>query len=139
LTHHEATILAVDDDPDVLNLTISCLESLGYRAFGADGGQAAINTIATNRQIDLVMMDVAMPEINGVDTLRAILRERPDLPFLYMTGYTGATQLDASEQRVLKKPFTIAELARKVEEVLLTRGTKSLTNVVPINPLARSG
>jgi hypothetical protein len=41
LPHYGATILVVDDDPDVLNFTISGLESLGYRAFGADGGQAA--------------------------------------------------------------------------------------------------
>jgi len=47
-----------------------------------------------------------------------MLKKRPDLPYLYMTGYVGATTLDPSEQRVLEKPFTVVELAAKVEQVL---------------------
>ena len=139
LRRHEATILVVDDDRDVRELAISCLESLGYRVLGAEGGQVAIDILAANAPIDLVLMDVAMPEINGVDALRAILKQRPDLPFLYMTGYARPTQLDPSEQRIVKKPFTIAELAAKVEEVLLAGGTfLADSNVVPIKPAVRT-
>jgi CheY-like chemotaxis protein len=73
-----------------------------------------------------------MPEITGVQTMKAILRKRPGVPFLYMTGYVGATKLDASEQRMLKKPFTIAELATKVEELLFPRDADRGGNVLPL-------
>jgi signal transduction histidine kinase len=139
LQRHDATILVVDDDPDVRGLAISCLETLGYRVFGADGGRAAIDLVGRDVSLDLVLIDIAMPEINGVEAVQAILKRRPALPFLYMTGYVGPTKLDPSEQRVVKKPFTIAELASKVEEVLFPSGENRLSNnVIPIKPGARA-
>ena len=138
LRQHESTILVVDDDADVRELAVSCLESLGYKVLSVDGGQAAIKTVAKEPAIDLVLIDIAMPEMNGVETIQMILKERPNLPFLYMTGYVGPTQLDPFEKRVLKKPFTIAELAGKVEEVLFSRDALDRApNVVPLKPSAR--
>jgi signal transduction histidine kinase len=139
LRRHDATILVVDDDPDVRGLAISCLETLGYRVFGADGGRAAIDFVGRDISLDLVLIDIAMPEINGVEAVQAILRKRPALQFLYMTGYVGPTKLDPSEHRVVKKPFTIAELAAKVEEVLFATDENRLSNnVIPIKPGART-
>jgi signal transduction histidine kinase len=132
---HDATILVVDDDRDVRELAVSCLESLGYRVRSAEGGRGAINLISDGAPIDLVLIDIAMPEINGVQAIQAILKMRPSLPFLYMTGYVGRTQLDPSEQRVLKKPFTLAELAEKVEEVLFPDDEQAKSsNVVALKP-----
>ena len=122
LRQHEANILVVDDDPDVRELAISCLQTLGYRAFGADGGKAAIEFVEHDILLDLVLIDIAMPEVNGVEATQAILKKRPSLPFLYMTGYLGQVQLAPSEQRVLKKPFTVAELSAKVEQMLFPNG-----------------
>jgi signal transduction histidine kinase/CheY-like chemotaxis protein len=136
---HNATILVVDDDRDVRQLTVSCLESLGYRVLAVEGGHAAIETIASGSAIDLVLIDVAMPEINGVEAMQAILSKRPNLPFLYMTGFIGPTKLDPME-RVLKKPFTVAQLAAKVEEVLFPDQTKVRpSNVISIKPGAVVG
>jgi signal transduction histidine kinase/CheY-like chemotaxis protein len=139
LSRHEATILVVDDDCDVRQLAVSCLESLGYRALAADGGGAAVEAIG-NTRVDMVLIDIAMPEINGVETLATMLKDRPDLPYLYMTGYVGPTTLAASEKRVLKKPFTVAELAAKVEQVLFPNDEQRQEsgNVFPIKPAARS-
>jgi signal transduction histidine kinase/CheY-like chemotaxis protein len=139
LRRHDATILVVDDDPDVRGLAISCLETLGYRVFGAEGGRAAIDLVGSDVPLDLLLIDIAMPEINGVEAVQAILKKRPALPFLYMTGYVGPTKLDPSEHRVVKKPFTIAELASKVEEVLFPTGDAGLSdNVIPMKPGART-
>jgi signal transduction histidine kinase/CheY-like chemotaxis protein len=139
LRRHNATILVVDDDPDVRGLAISCLETLGYRVFGADGGRAAIDLVGRDVSLDLVLIDIAMPEVNGVEAVQAILKKRPALPFLYMTGYVGPTKLDPSEQRVVKKPFTIAELAAKVEEVLFPSADAPISNnVIPIQPGTRT-
>jgi CheY-like chemotaxis protein len=98
--------------------------------------------VGSDVSLDLVLIDIAMPEINGVEAIHAILKQRPALPFLYMTGYVGPSKLDPSESRVVKKPFTIAELASKVEEVLFPSGDGRLSeNVVPITahkPAART-
>ena len=134
----EATILVVDDDLDVRELAVACLESLGYRVVAVDGGHAAIDMIAIGTYVDLVLIDIAMPEINGVEAMEAIVAARPGLPFLYMTGYVGLTKLDPMEQRVLKKPFTIAELAEKVEELLFPNAKRGRpSNVVPMKPGGR--
>jgi CheY-like chemotaxis protein len=139
LPTREATILVVDDDRDVRELAVSCLESLGYRVVAVDGGHAAIDMIASGTSVDLVLIDIAMPEINGVETMQAIAATRPSLPFLYMTGFAGPTRLDPMEQRVLKKPFTIAELAKKVEEALFLNDTRERpSNVVSIKPGGRA-
>jgi signal transduction histidine kinase/CheY-like chemotaxis protein len=130
LRQHDATILVVDDDPDVRGLAISCLETLGYRVFGANGGRAAIDFVSSAVSLDLVLIDIAMPEINGVEAVQAIAKKRPALPFLYMTGYVGPGKFDPSEHRVVKKPFTIAELASKVEEVLFPSGDGRISNNV---------
>jgi signal transduction histidine kinase/CheY-like chemotaxis protein len=133
LQRHDATILVVDDDPDVRVLATSCLETLGYRVFAADGGRAAIDFVGRDVALDLVLIDIAMPELNGVEAVQAILKKRPTLPFIYMTGYVGPTKLDPFEHRVVKKPFTIAELAAKIEEVLFPSGGGRLTdNVIPL-------
>ncbi len=132
MRRHEATILVVDDDRDVRQLAVSCLENLGYQVLVADGGQAAVDIAASDARIDMVLIDIAMPETTGVEAMDAILKKRPGIPFLYMTGYVGPTKLDPSVQRVLKKPFTIAELAAKVEEFLFLRDAATCSKVIPL-------
>jgi signal transduction histidine kinase len=127
MRRHDATILVVDDDRDVRQLAVSCLENLGYQVLVADGGQAAVDITASDARIDMVLIDIAMPEKTGVEAMDAILKKRPGIPFLYMTGYVEPTKLDPSVQRVLKKPFTIAELAAKVEEFLFLRDAATIS------------
>lgn len=131
LRKHDATILVVDDDRDVRQLAVSCLESLGYQVLAADGGPAAVELAGSTANIDMVLIDIAMPEITGVEAMDAILKKRPGVPFLYMTGYVGPTKLDPSEHRILKKPFTIEELAAKVEETLFP-GDVGSANVIQL-------
>jgi hypothetical protein len=81
-------------------------------------------------------------------TMRAFIGRRPDLPLLYMTGFTGFDKLDPMEQRLLKKPFTISQLVRKVNELPQpsagggrqnTRGTRVIWTVsadLPARPSA---
>jgi CheY-like chemotaxis protein len=128
----------VDDDRDVRELAVACLETLGYHAVAVEGGRAAVEVVKKDLHIDMMLVDVAMPEMNGVETVTEILKRRPSTPFLYMTGYIGPTKLDPAEDRVLKKPFTIAELARKIEETLFPVEDNRGSNVVPIKPATRS-
>jgi CheY-like chemotaxis protein len=130
----------VDDDRDVRELAVSSLESLGYKVLSAAGGHAALKIMETTPQIDLILIDVAMPEMNGAELARAIRLRRPNLPVLYMSGYVGPTLLEAADQQqILKKPFTIAELASKIEENLSSKWQgQEHANVFPIKPGSRS-
>jgi CheY-like chemotaxis protein len=140
LPRRHATVLVVDDDRDVRELTIACLESVGYRVLSADGGSTALDIIAGDTPLDVLLLDMAMPEMNGPEAARAILGKRPNLPVIYMTGYPGSAQLDGSErQRLIKKPFTVAELTGKVEEALKTTDAQATkANIVPIRPASRT-
>ena len=95
--------------------------------------------IEKNSSIELLMVDIAMPEMNGIEVARVVSAKRPDLPIVYMTGYIGSSKLDGVEQRrLMKKPFTIAELAKQVEEALTASNSTQVSNVVPIRPASRN-
>jgi signal transduction histidine kinase/CheY-like chemotaxis protein len=140
LAQHRATVLVVDDDRDVREVTVACLESVGYRVLAAEGGRAALDIVGGNTPVDLLLLDIAMPEMNGPEAARAIVSKRPGLPIIYMTGYVGSTQLSSNEQqRLVKKPFTVVELTGKVEEALSTaQGQAKMANVVSMRPASRT-
>jgi CheY-like chemotaxis protein len=128
-----ATILVADDDRDARELLISCLESLGYRVLAASNGPLAIEMTETNSDIELLMLDIAMPEMSGIEVSRLVSAKRPELPVVFMTGYIGSTKLDGAEQqKLMKKPFTVAELTKQVKEALEKSNSTQLSNVVPI-------
>jgi signal transduction histidine kinase/ActR/RegA family two-component response regulator len=134
-----ATILVADDDRDVRELLVSCLDSLGYRVLAASSGSLAIEMIEKNSSIDLLMVDIAMPEMNGIEVARVVSAKRPDLPIVYMTGYIGSSKLDGvGQRRLMKKPFTIAELAKQVEQALTASNSTQVSNIVPIRPVSRN-
>jgi signal transduction histidine kinase/CheY-like chemotaxis protein len=138
----DGVVLVVDDDPDVRELTVALLESLGYAVTAAESGRAALEILERGARVDLMLIDYAMPEFNGVETVRLVRAQRPELPILLMTGYadTGALEGEAGRDGILKKPFTLAELAARIEDAMA--GTKparasSSSTVVPIRPLPR--
>ena len=130
LQRPEATVLVVDDDPDVRQTAVAFLEGLGYLVRSAESGRAALHIMDGDARFDLLLIDIAMPEIGGPETVKEIHKKRPDLPVLYMTGYVGATYLEELERHVLKKPFTITKLAAEVEEVLSPTEVHSFTTDV---------
>ena len=132
-----ATILVVDDDRDVRDLAVACLEGIGYRVIAADGLDTAMAIVGKPWPIDLLLIDIAMPEVNGIDVARAILTERPKLPVLFMTGYAGAAAAEHTPAKnLLAKPFTVTEMAAKVEDALHATGgpISASSNVVPMKP-----
>jgi signal transduction histidine kinase/CheY-like chemotaxis protein len=138
LPTRNATILVADDDHDVRDLTAACLESLGYSVLLADSGRSAIETVNSNTLIDLLMIDIAMPEMNGVEAGSTISARRPELPIIYMTGYVDSSALDGQGQRrLLKKPFTVAELELRVDEALSANDdgarTAGLVSAAPVS------
>ena len=116
-----ACILLVDDDRDVRAVAAAMLGEAGYEVIEAGSGGAALECLEQEgRRIELMIADILMPGMNGVELARAARLTRPDLPVLFVTGFGGAA-LPADESDVgelLRKPFRTAELAAKVAALL---------------------
>jgi signal transduction histidine kinase/CheY-like chemotaxis protein len=118
-----ATILVVDDDPAVRDLTVRALETLNYRVVEAENGRAALEIILKQTmQIDLALIDVAMPGMNGRQLATRIRASDPELAVIFMTGYDNlsGTGDHLTEEILVKKPFNLASLAAAVERALDT-------------------
>jgi two-component system, cell cycle sensor histidine kinase and response regulator CckA len=118
-----ATILVVEDDIAVRSSVRRLLERYGYHVLEAPSGNHALTAIAESAQaIDLVISDMVMPEMSGLE-LRQHLRElRPTLPVLLMSGYSeeAITRLGSpgSVGPLIEKPFTVQGILQKVKEAL---------------------
>ncbi|MBA3659946.1 MAG: response regulator, partial [Gemmatimonadales bacterium] len=117
-----AVVLVADDEPAVCGLVVRVLEAEGYRVIGARDGASALATLEdVSARPDLVVTDIVMPALNGRQ-LADVLRTRwPDLPVLFMSGYTGVgdvvDRLVPSEAAYLQKPFTPGQLLHAVAQL----------------------
>ena len=121
-----ATILAVDDDPAILELLCDVLEQAGYRVLRANSGWSAIEAFENSREpIDLLLADVIMPDLTGPVVAQRLRTLQPDLPVLFISGFHDAdlVQHFVSEKEftLIPKPFTMAALLRVVQEALSVR------------------
>jgi PAS domain S-box-containing protein len=119
----KGTILIVEDDEMVRNLTRSMLESLGYQVLVAPTPSVALRLCNSgDTVIDLLMADVVMPEMKGPELGERARAIRPGLRVLFMSGYTSNVLVrhggGGEDVNFLQKPFTTAELARSVEDAM---------------------
>lgn len=114
-------ILVVDDEQDIRRIIRILLESSGYQVAEAPNGLAAVEYIRQQPNVDLVLMDIMMPDLNGIEASRAI-RERCSAPILFLTAKTQERDkleaYQAGGDDYLAKPFSHAELMMKVESLL---------------------
>jgi signal transduction histidine kinase len=114
----DVRVLVVDDDSAVREVTAGILGDLGYRVIEAGSGGAALDLLDRER-IDLMLLDFAMPGMNGAEVAREARARRPDVPILFVTGYADTTALGAAEEDIiLRKPYVEEELAAKLKAVL---------------------
>lgn len=117
------TVLLVEDDPSVRAVARLALRQYGYRIVEAGNGMEAISLCEHYQgSIDLVLTDVIMPNLSGPAMMECLVRARPELRVLYMSGYPDEALerhgLSLEEIFYLEKPFTPDALARKVREAL---------------------
>jgi PAS domain S-box-containing protein len=115
--HRSLTVLAVDDDALVLFNTVAMLEDLGHRVLEAMSGEAALEQLRANT-VDLVITDQAMPQMTGAQLIDTIRTGWPGLPVILATGYAELPAGMARDTPRLAKPFTEADLAKVVADVL---------------------
>ena len=122
LTGTEA-LLVVEDEPALRKLTSVTLERLGYTVLAAEDGTEAIRIVESNPgEIDLVISDIMMPKLNGLELRKKAILLRPEMRFLFISGYAedtiGRTAHLPRNVGYLEKPFLPIELARKVRALL---------------------
>ncbi len=121
------TILVVEDEKAVRDLTVRMLERLGYKVLIASGGQEALEISAGHKgRISLLLTDVVMPKMSGRQLADALIAERPDMKVVFVSGYTENTVIHHGVPdggiEFLPKPFSREVLARKLREVLSRQG-----------------
>jgi two-component system cell cycle sensor histidine kinase/response regulator CckA len=124
------TILLVEDEVDLRAMMQRVLKSYGYQVLQASSGRQALEIARTSEMpIDLILTDVIMPEISGPKLAALLKIDYPDIPVLYVSGYTE-DELDrrgapSDEVAVLHKPFTRVALATAVREALNSRAGRA--------------
>ena len=121
-----ATVLLAEDETGVRTLARRILERAGFRVFDARHGGDALSVWAQHGdEIDILVTDLVMPEMGGRDLAARLREQRPDLPILFMSGYSDddATRRGFSDLRIafLSKPFTSESLVSAVRDALRQR------------------
>jgi len=117
------TILLVEDDPSLMLLAREAMSELGYRVLAVSDANEALRVLAREKTgIGILVTDVVMPGMGGRELGQRVRRDFPDIPILYVSGYTRDSELvqrsEGAGVPFLEKPFSPLALARKVREVL---------------------
>lgn len=116
------TILLVDDDEVILEMGRQMLTNLGYKVITANRGARAIEIYTEDRTVDMVILDMIMKDMDGLETFRRLQTIDPDIKVLLATGHTidssAETMLTSGCRGFILKPFTMGAFARKLREIL---------------------
>jgi two-component system, cell cycle sensor histidine kinase and response regulator CckA len=115
------TILLVEDAEMVRTVIVEVLESYGYTVLSAASGVEALELVASNGAIDLLLTDMVMPEMHGPELAERLAATHPSVKMLFTSGYpSGATMSEAADADVafIQKPYLADELAHKVRSVV---------------------
>src|SRR5260370_15000283 len=125
LTRQRETILVIDEESMVLGLAVSMLARFDYRVIAVASGGEALRLFekSPDFELHLVLVDLVMPEMSGVEVVERIHELRPGLPVLYFSAYSEDDSLRPMFARgapFIAKPFTSLQLTRKIRDVLET-------------------
>lgn len=114
-------ILIVDDEEIIREILKEMLHLEGYKTLEAENGMAALDVLESN-PVDLVISDIRMPKLDGLELLKKIRHKNPDYPpVVLVTGYTDYTEsniLMHGAKKIIHKPFTYEAIVKMVNEVL---------------------
>ena len=117
------TVLLVEDSDVVRAVVAKMLEEGGLTVLQASGGEEALAFARRgDAQIDLLLTDIVMPEVSGVELADRLERERPDVRILFMTGYAEEVVVNegilGKGRECIGKPFTQEQITRRVRKIL---------------------
>jgi len=114
-------LLVVEDEPDLLQAMTELLQELNYEVLAATSGVEALKQVEHGLEFDLLLTDVVMPGgIGGFELARRVRALRPELPMVYMSGYTGFTapEMGSVAAPILQKPANPGSLAQVLRKAL---------------------
>ncbi len=118
----EKIILIAEDEPINFMLLQKMLEKTGYKILWAKNGQEAVDNATNNLNIRLILMDIRMPIMDGIEATRIIRSQKPDLPIVAVTAYTLSNEKikckEAGSTDFLSKPVRPAILLPLVEKLM---------------------
>ena len=118
------TVLLVEDEPMVRSVAERALTRHGYTVITADNGEDALEILAKNEPIDLLISDVVMPGMDGPTMVREARQSRPELKILFMSGYAEEQlrkSIDIENVNFLPKPFSVTDLAEAARRAVMTK------------------
>lgn len=118
LPRGDETVLLVDDDEQVRRAIGLLLRNLGYRALVASDAREALSLLDDHERIDLMVTDIVMPGMDGVQLGERVQTRRPELPVVFISGYTDRTVPELAHSHFLRKPFAMRDLAQVVRDSL---------------------
>jgi len=110
-------ILIVDDDPSLRGFTAKALTNEGMHVTEAEDGETAWD-ILKGEHFDLLLTDIVMPNMDGVELSTKAIMLKPELKIMFMTGFTGMVHQLDSKTTVIAKPFHLKDIVLKVQNVL---------------------
>jgi two-component system cell cycle sensor histidine kinase/response regulator CckA len=118
------TVLLVEDEPTVRSVAERALTRHGYTVITADNGEDALEILAKNEPIDLLISDVVMPGMDGPTMVREARESRPELKILFMSGYAEEQlrkSIDIENVNFLPKPFSVTDLAEAARRAVMAK------------------
>ena len=118
------TIIFVEDDDDIRNASEQLLLLYGYKVFSTLNGRLALDLITNqNIEIDMLVTDVVMPELNGIELAKKLKQKFPGLKILYCSGYSNSNIISHNgivdkDINFISKPYSSKELAKKIRKIL---------------------
>ena len=136
----DGTILMVEDNADVADVTASLLEQLGYRVIRSNNAMDALSRLQRGDKVMLVFSDIVMPGgMNGIALAQEIRNRYPRLPVLLTSGYSDVTPTATSQFRILRKPFQLHALEKAIREALEHAQARDTNDQVLQFPARRQG
>ncbi|MBV9661492.1 MAG: response regulator, partial [Acidimicrobiales bacterium] len=112
-------ILVVEDEPDLRAMAVQTLTSIGLEVVDTGTAEEALEIFGSGGHFDVLATDVILPQMSGFQLAAAVRRVQPDLPVVYMTGYTGNGEMpEDSEDPVIRKPYSADTLRLRVAELI---------------------
>jgi CheY-like chemotaxis protein len=108
-------LMIVDDDPEVRIIVAEFLRDIGYEVIQAPGGAEALNLLEHNPDLRMIITDIRMPDMSGIELADLATRRQSDLKIILISGYFVSQQV---QRRFLRKPFRMRDLAAAVKAEL---------------------
>ena len=117
-----ANILIAEDDQSMCSFLSMALEKAGHSVKTTHNGLDALEEVKSNDSYDLLLADIVMPGIDGIELSNKATKVRPDLKVMFITGFAavaiGREDLDQEKTQILSKPFHLNDLVKQVETLL---------------------